>query len=232
MSLQICSFRNPCPDTLPRPGWSLGGLLSLTMARMLASDDTTTIHVTGILMIDSPVHVPWSKLPVSSARTDLSHLPELVRKSLDNCGPMLKTWELPTWNEAALKARPACIKFRQPGPGKEEVTVPSGHVWYSPLHGSPSLRPVAQLQHDDKTGQDGSVSIPPSKHGLLPPPAVLLRCVDRTVSMDPSKPARVDIFRDSTMLGWDENYPEFIKAVVDVDSHHFNIFDFSKVCLK
>lgn len=31
------------------------------------------------------------------------------------------------------------------------------------------------------------------------------------------------------MLGWGGAYPDFIKAVIDVDSHHYNIFDLSRV---
>jgi hypothetical protein len=34
----------------------------------------------------------------------------------------------------------------------------------------------------------------------------------------------VDLFRDEKLLGWEARYPDFIKAVIDVDADHYNLF--------
>ncbi|EOD47884.1 putative esterase-like protein [Neofusicoccum parvum UCRNP2] len=58
----------------------------------------------------------------------------------------------------------------------------------------------------------------------------MLRCVDRVPAKDGSPhTCRVDLPRDDVVLGWAGAYPDFIKAVIDVDSHHYNIFDLARV---
>ncbi|KAH9906007.1 alpha/beta-hydrolase [Xylariomycetidae sp. FL2044] len=62
-----------------------------------------------------------------------------------------------------------------------------------------------------------------------PPPTILLRAREPTTA---AKDRFVDYAREFRMLGWDE-YNEknggFIRDVVDVDGHHFNMFEFDKI---
>lgn len=64
-----------------------------------------------------------------------------------------------------------------------------------------------------------------------PPPIVLLRAVDRVPWTGDSDGAEdlIDEWRESRELGW-ENYDQhFIRWVLDIPGHHFNIFDWQKV---
>lgn len=204
----------------------MGGFLSLTMARMLAEDDSANISVAGMLIIDSPFHIPLSKLSLATSQASLPGLPDLVRKSLDNCVGLLKDWSLPDWDAPAYNGQDVQINITQTSNRrKEDVSIPSGHVLYKPLQGEATVTSTAKKSEQTEPPQP-ETSI--GKAHVLPP-AVLLRCVKHASSSDPSKPARIDLFREKMMLGWDENYLEFIKAVIDVDSNHYNIFEFSKV---
>ncbi|KAL1297536.1 hypothetical protein AAFC00_006108 [Neodothiora populina] len=203
-------------------GWSLGGFLSVTMARMIAADRSEPrLHVKGMVIIDSPFHTPLKDLSVETAKPELSHLPELVRKSLHNCGALLADWSLPEWDADAYKDRGIRTVVDSTS---ADVDVPAGQVWYKPLKGPAEVVPVSRASPPPaKADPDASHDVPPF--------SVLLRCVDRAPSTDPdsTKPAHIDIRRDQLVLGWDENYPEFIKAVIDVDAHHYNLFEFERI---
>lgn len=61
----------------------------------------------------------------------------------------------------------------------------------------------------------------------LPPPAVLLRC---TKAMIPAisgqtDPCHVDRFRHHPFLGWEEDYPSFIRVAIDVEADHYTALD-------
>lgn len=59
-----------------------------------------------------------------------------------------------------------------------------------------------------------------------PPPAVLIRCTrPADVVGVEAKPCLIDIFRQDRLLGWEEGYPQFIKAVLDMDDTHYSLFD-------
>ena len=202
---------------------------------MLAVDDESGIFVAGLLIIDTCYHIPWSKYPFEPSEPDLPNVPDLVLKSLDNCNALLNTWELPAWDPVACQGRNIRFTVDNDGPGKREITIPAGHVYYKPLQGESHVVPVERFgytPHDAAitNGHATSTSDAGAQQQLVPPSAVLLRCNEYAPTKDPSgAPARMDSFRDKMMLGWDENYPEFIKAVIDMDAHHYNIFDLKKV---
>ncbi|OTA75928.1 hypothetical protein M434DRAFT_266372 [Hypoxylon sp. CO27-5] len=67
---------------------------------------------------------------------------------------------------------------------------------------------------------------PEWKDGLKVPPTILMRAKE-FVSKDPSK-TFVDYVREFRLLGWDEYNEEhgnFIQKVVEVEGHHFSIFE-------
>lgn len=206
------------------------------MARMLAADESSNISIAGLLMIDSPFHASSSKSKTfeESAKADVSGLPDLVRKSLDNCAKMLTVWDLPAWDGAAQDGRKVSVEVSRTAHGrKETVVIPAGHALHKSLRGEVSVISAVSNganTHDKIADVSVTPDSPETRKSQAPPPAVLLRCAEKAPSSDPTKPARVDLFRDKVMLGWDESYLEFIKAVIDVDSHHYNIFDFSNVC--
>lgn len=70
----------------------------------------------------------------------------------------------------------------------------------------------------------------PKYEGIPIPPTILLRAKENVVS---ASQTFVDHARTYRMLGW-EKYMEqvgkkFIDEVVDVEGHHFSIFEFDKV---
>jgi pimeloyl-ACP methyl ester carboxylesterase len=44
-------------------GWSLGDLLSIAIARILPEHDSSGISIDGLLLIDTPFHIPWYQYP-------------------------------------------------------------------------------------------------------------------------------------------------------------------------
>ena len=63
-----------------------------------------------------------------------------------------------------------------------------------------------------------------------PPSAVLLRGTEQVSNATDSIPARVDLFRDKTLLGWEYHKSEFITAVIDVEgASHYSMFELDKV---
>ncbi|KAK3326231.1 Alpha/Beta hydrolase protein [Apodospora peruviana] len=86
-------------------GWSLGGLISLEVARLLAEDDA--LNVLGIVMIDSiyPKHVDGSVAAriVQHAIAWNDNTKQETRDAVNRCfteaGTMVRQWTLPTWGD-------------------------------------------------------------------------------------------------------------------------------------
>ncbi|KAJ4156277.1 hypothetical protein NW754_007901 [Fusarium falciforme] len=98
-------------------------------------------------------------------------------------------------------------------------------AWDSPAcQGKPVRLAAGGKTFTVKTDQEeGRVEVTEQFTG--PPPAVLVRCLRRTPTDAPSQgPSQVDRYRDDLLLGWEGRHQSFIKAVIDVDKHHFNVF--------
>ncbi|GAM89312.1 hypothetical protein ANO11243_073490 [Dothideomycetidae sp. 11243] len=194
-------------------GWSLGGYLSLAIARLLADEPAASITIEGLLLIDSPYHVPHTDLPEQQAEPNFDNLPPLVQKALDDCDELLDTWTLPSWSNENRTATLTVGDKRHVLHGTEAMHRPLEGEW-TPLESS--------ADSTDKIG---------TAHGPAPPPGVLLRCTNRVPPKDASDtaPVRVDNYRDDVLLGWRGRYPAFIRAVVDVDADHYGIFGMAKI---
>ncbi|KND86908.1 hypothetical protein TOPH_08466 [Tolypocladium ophioglossoides CBS 100239] len=199
-------------------GWSLGGYVALVMSHIIASSaDSFGISIEGMLMMDSPWLVPGRDLPVGTPQPALIGIPDLVRKSLDNCERMLYHWELPQWGEGTNKEATFSLKGAQ-------RTVPSGSVLYRTLKGD--WRPVKRkVQH--KLDELAAQKTPPIKA----PTTVMLRSVVPAPTKGSSgKPCRVDQFRDEPLLGWDGRYnSDMIRVVMEASSHHYDLFNLQHV---
>lgn len=210
------------------PGWSLGGLLSIAIARLLASDATPRITIAGLVLMDSPFHIPWSELPTTAlSEPDLGSFPELVRKSLEQCHQLLDTWELPAWEGPACNGQEVYVTVDD-----REFCLLLGQVLYKSLRGEWDVREARVFDYaDTDTDLETALRNDHRRPPLAPPPGIIMRCVKRSTTRDVSdtKPCRVDLHREKSVLGWDGNYPDFIKAVIDVDSDHFGMFGFDKV---
>lgn len=72
--------------------------------------------------------------------------------------------------------------------------------------------------------------LPRWEDGLQAPPTILLRAKE-WFNRDPSK-SFVDFTREDRLLGWsdyNEEHGNFIKDIVDIEGHHFSIFNFDYV---
>lgn len=191
---------------------------------MLADDSTSKLSVAGLLIVDSPYHIPWSQQPQTNQEFDMSGMPELVRKSFDNCDEMLDKWELPSWSDSVGAGQP--LRVRSMG---QSYTLDETHVLHKPIDGQRRIIETSRARsydNDSISSSSDSYSEP-----VAPPPAVLVRCIKETPTKGPAEsiPYHLDLFRDDPLLGWADNYPPFIKAVFDTNSHHFDVFDLRKV---
>lgn len=180
---------------------------------MLADDPKARVSVVGQLIIDSPHHIPRSRLKTDTVDPELKGMPGLVQKAFDNCDIMLEDWELPNWDAPSGGAKLSQVSVR----GGKVFDVRPGKALYKPLVGD--WRAI-----DHRIHQHGE----PARLGKLvaPPPAVMVRCVKPVPkTLQSEKPALIDLHRKDTLLGWQGSYPDFIKATIDVDADHYNVFD-------
>jgi hypothetical protein len=217
------------------------------MANILARTPYASLSVAGMVIVDSPYHMPWSQLIKSSRELDIGDLPPLVRKSFDNCDEMLDTWELPRWSSTAAFAT---VPLRCHVRGKSYVLEQSevvhcpefgpGKVLKMKAHCSDPSALNRSFSHNfsspsSSSSSDSGLANSGERESMAPigpPPAVLIRCLQNTPTKGPDDDTdlhHLDEFRNQTLLGWEGNYPPFIKASFDIDSHHFDVFDMKKV---
>ncbi|CAM1502729.1 Fc.00g075050.m01.CDS01 [Cosmosporella sp. VM-42] len=94
-------------------GWSLGGLLSLEVARQLAED--LSVRIIGILMVDSVCPI-WPPTPVRIALPDNSEEGKsknqiLSQRAMAEAGRMIGSWKLPIWDNLP-NPRPRTVMVR------------------------------------------------------------------------------------------------------------------------
>lgn len=97
-------------------GWSLGGLLSLEVARQLAPD--WRIKVVGIVMIDSVYYPgPKTQRELSSVGFQIDETGKtknqiLAQRSMTEARRMVASWEVPVWDGRFAEERPRTILLR------------------------------------------------------------------------------------------------------------------------
>ncbi|KAK3402512.1 hypothetical protein B0T20DRAFT_343360 [Sordaria brevicollis] len=187
-------------------GWSLGGMVSLEVAKQVQDFNVTQvqlsretgckprrINVKGVVMIDSmnprqrdfPREVKVASPNATTmqwGRHTREETKEAVLRCFEEARRMLGGWELPT--------------------GQPENTGPSG------THAA-----------------DG-----PEKHkqGHGPPPVVLLKCRENVPltqeQRDAGEVSRTDVHRKDRTLGWGKYDAGMVRKVIEVDGNHFNLF--------
>ncbi|CAH0021011.1 unnamed protein product [Clonostachys rhizophaga] len=148
-------------------GWSLGGLLALEIAHLLAQD--SDVNVSGILLLDSVYPKFASEIKTSdhfelAPSSSNASLGAQVQAAFSSARRMIDEWKPPIWG-----------------------------------------------------GKD-----------TFPPPAILLKASDYVLGQG-DEVATVDIARQTQRLGWDEYEHKFIRIVLNIAGHHFNIFAEDKV---
>lgn len=175
-------------------GWSLGGLLSLEMARVLAGDPDYT--VIGIAMMDSicpaanasrtgaakAAVVPYKQQFGPNTKQETI---EGVERCFVEARQSIAAWTMPRWDGSDVEGSQGVADGAAPGEG--------------------------QLQARE----------PPT--GIKCPPTILLRARE-AVPTGPGEVSFVDTTRQSRTLGWDEYQKDFLEEIVDIPGHHFSIF--------
>lgn len=194
-------------NTVPRGrillgGWSLGGLLSLEMARVLVGDPDFT--VVGIAMMDSicpaatktktgPAKVAVVPYKQQFGPNTKQETIEGVERCFTEARKLIGMWTMPRWDGSDVER------------GDAAHTGPSGA--------------------DSGEGQPRAHA-PPSK--IKCPPTILLRARE-SVPTEPGQVSFVDTTRESRSLGWDEYQKDFFEEIVDIPGHHFSIFEWEHI---
>lgn len=180
----------------------------MAMARILAAG-TGSISAAALLLIDSPY-------PFSQGRKDptlsnaigydvrpaalndlLNDMPDLARKSVARCDIMMRDWTPPTWQ-------------RESSENSQQLADPSTHE---------------RAEGQQATCVEHSCNME-NRELTSAPPAILVRCKEYVTSQEESSDlCMVDLHRHERFLGWEASHVGFIKAVVEVDANHYNIFD-------
>lgn len=109
-------------------GWSLGGLISLEIAKQMAADPYSPHSLLGLIMIDSVCPLVLTESSLSAVQHAVVWGPntkEETKVKINRCfkeaGKMLMEWTLPSWADVKPKPPPV-ILLR----AKEAVPVPAG----------------------------------------------------------------------------------------------------------
>ncbi|KAI9837009.1 MAG: hypothetical protein M1819_000658 [Sarea resinae] len=190
-------------------GWSLGGILSLEVARLLqtspsppastspASPATTSatapITIAGLILIDSLC--PNNRAVTASAPTLQFHartnaqMRQLSQGNMSAAVEMLRSYTAPL-SAAAWVSRPEIVNDS------------------------------SNANTNDNTTNTTTTPTPA-------PHTILIRATDRVpASIQPTRDQGVDSTRDTKRaLGWEDGEMELVRTVLDVPGHHFDIFD-------
>ncbi|KAL7784616.1 Alpha/Beta hydrolase protein [Trichoderma ceciliae] len=189
-------------------GWSLGGLLSMEIARQLAEDKV--VRVVGILMIDSVY--PGKSLSSGS-------IPLVATSGF----PFRRRFSEAKVAEATIRA----IKLDEDVSSEDDTSSDDASTDGDGLTSNQMLskrcmaeavRMVRQWRLPEWTGRVYNRR----------PRVVLLRAKEYV----PTKEGRVvglDLNREDRMLGWGDYDEEMFSDVFDIDGHHFDIFAFDRI---
>ncbi|KAK1240478.1 hypothetical protein MKX07_004506 [Trichoderma sp. CBMAI-0711] len=186
-------------------GWSLGGLLSLEVARQLAED--AVVRVTGILMIDS---IYPGK---SSASVPL----------IPTAGPPAKRFAESKMRE--IKLNDDDVSSEEDASSSDEapaLTVIESGLTQNQIRSKRCMAEAVRMIRDWRL---------PEWPGSLydrRPRVVLLRAKEYV----PTKDGRIvglDLNREDEMLGWGDYDDDMFCDVMDVEGHHFDIFAFERI---
>lgn len=178
-------------------GWSLGGLLSLEMARFLVGDPDFT--VIGIAMVDSICPAANSTKAVAAKAAVVPYKHQF--------GPNTKQETMEGVERCFVEARKSIDMWTMPR-------------WDGSDAESGGL---AQNGTDGADAGEGRLPAPVPSSSIKCPPTILLRARE-AVPTDPDQVSFVDTTRNSRSLGWDEYQKDFLEEIVDIPGHHFSIF--------
>lgn len=197
-------------------GWSLGGLLSLEIARLLVTvanelgpdegaadgggDDD--VEIVGMVVIDSvyPVWPAGSELKIGAwietEEPEHKNL-RLARRAMKLAGGMVKAWRMPRCGAASRNG----VDY-EARDGEQAVD--------RSFYGTREEKETAEVVWD------------------RPPRAVLVRAAD-PVPMPGEGICPVDVYRGDAKLGWDGYCPGYIEKSLVTKGNHFDMFSWGYI---
>jgi hypothetical protein len=121
----------------------------------------------------------------------------LVERSMSQTGDMIKRWQLPVWDEI-----------------DSSIETAEGELATDP--------------HNRNSGEDPHPLPCPQQTRMRPPPAILLRAKEYVHPRGPDSTSvicDIDRSRHKRFLGWEDYSYKFIRTVLDVEGHHYSIFE-------
>ncbi|KAL2756943.1 hypothetical protein ACRALDRAFT_2052754 [Sodiomyces alcalophilus JCM 7366] len=208
-------------------GWSLGGMLALQVAWLL--EDDPDVEVMGLLLIDSicplrasgtdaalsidSVQRPGGQ-PVGRLWDDEEGEPvrvneRLARRAMRAAVEMVRKWEPPAWGWEVVTAEPEAPRRGDSDDDDDDVN---------------RLRRTATKAATMTTSKMPVPSVP---YG--PPPTVFLKARDYVPTKQKGDICTLDVLRDRDDLGWSRYHVGFLGKIIEVDGHHFDLFEWERV---
>jgi thioesterase domain-containing protein len=175
-------------------GWSLGGHLALEVAHRLAGDPD--VAIIGLIFVDTIYPVPPAGHPRKIA-------PRLSAEP-----PVGASGTQALVHRCLAHARAMFETYSLPEDWRESTASATTLT-------SPSTSREAQVQPSQS-----ELSSPPTP---APPPTVLVRARDYVPTLIDAI-SMVDVYRDDERLGWGNYNRSFIKGVLEIKTHHFDMF--------
>ncbi|KZL80924.1 thioesterase domain-containing protein [Colletotrichum incanum] len=185
-------------------GWSLGGLLSLEIARQLGDEDED-IELVGLVMIDS-VYPVWP----AGSRVKIGRLVEgpepeaknlrLARRAMRMAGTMVRAWKMPRCGAAVAATVPNTA-----GSGNGTAAIDDEEDVEKGFYSTKEEKETAAVIWD------------------RPPRAVLVKAKEH-VPMPTDGVGQVDLYRGDEKLGWDGYCPGFVERVLETEGNHYDMF--------
>lgn len=206
-------------------GWSLGGLLSMEIARQLAMDDV--VRVSGILMIDSVFPGGSGSLPARSAPlaptfgVPMANNFSGVRFPDVSARGMICDDDVSSDDES-LPDDILADDCSRDGSSEDESSTDEEEAIMNKIRSKNCMAEAVRMVRQWRL---------PQWSGRLydrRPKVVLLRAKNYV----PAKEGRtvgLDLNRDDPLLGWGDYDEEMFSHVYDVDGHHFNLFEYEKI---
>ncbi|WQF89824.1 Putative thioesterase, alpha/Beta hydrolase [Colletotrichum destructivum] len=190
-------------------GWSLGGLLSLEIARQLGDEDED-LEIVGLVAVDSvyPVWPEGSRVKVGRFIDELE--PEaknlkLARRAMKLAGGMVRAWKMPRCG-AAVSAAIGSVA----DPEAAAAVAAGDEATEKDFYSSKADKETAEVVWE------------------RPPRAVLVKAKEH-VPLSADGISSVDVWRGDRKLGWDGYCPGFVVTVLETEGNHFDMFSWGYI---
>ncbi|OHE92811.1 thioesterase domain-containing protein [Colletotrichum orchidophilum] len=200
-------------------GWSLGGLLSLEIARLLGEDDRD-FEIVGLVMVDSvyPVWPEGSNLKIGRFVEDEKQETEpknlrLAKRAMKMAGAMVRVWKMPRCgaaSEASSLSVPKAAGYTDDDVHESATTTANGGDVEKDFYVSKEEKETAEIVWE------------------RPPRAVLVKAKQH-VPMPVEGISSVDVYRGDEKLGWDGYCPGFVEGVLLTEGSHFDMFAWTNI---